>query len=201
VLIEDMLREQNWHRDAPGEGVAALARHRISRIGSDLVFLVVLGAVLAACSADLSLNNVTLAPKPEARKPDWSTQTWGRSNFDRSVPIADLVSPEGQCSPPGPQIANAQSPSPSQENMPPPGGIALQMTECEVVRRAGPVEKIDFGANERGERSVVLTYLRGPSPGIYRFAAGRLVSMERAPSPVPEKPQKATTGAKKPAGT
>jgi hypothetical protein len=77
------------------------------------------------------------------------------------------------------------------------------MTECEVVRRAGPVEKFDLAANERGERSVVLTYLRGPAPGIYRFTAGRLSSIERAPEaapPAPEKPRKATN-TKKPAGT
>jgi hypothetical protein len=49
---------------------------------------------------------------------------------------------------------------------------------------------------------VVLTYLRGPAPGIYRFTAGRLLSIERAPEapPAPEKPRKATN-AKKPAGT
>ena len=67
------------------------------------------------------------------------------------------------------------------------------MTECDVVRRAGPVEKIDFGVNERGERTVTLTYMRGPMPGIYRFAGGRLVSIERAPAPppAPAKQQKA----------
>ena len=62
-----------------------------------------------------------------------------------------------------------------------PGGIALQMTECDVVRRAGAPEQVEIGANERGERAVVLTYMRGPRPGIYRFAGGRLVSIERAP--------------------
>jgi hypothetical protein len=63
------------------------------------------------------------------------------------------------------------------------------------------VEKIDFGADDRGQRSVVMTYVRGPWPGVYRFTAGRLASIERAPGPppAPAKPQKATT--KKPAGT
>ena len=81
------------------------------------------------------------------------------------------------------------------------GGISLQMTECDVVRRAGPVEKIDVSADERGERAVVLTYARGPSAGVYRFVGGRLVSIERAPGPppAPAKAQKATP--KKPAGT
>src|SRR5262249_38174412 len=74
------------------------------------------------------------------------------------------------------------------------GGIALQMTECDVVRRAGPVEKIDIGSDERGERAVTLTYLRGPWPGGYRFAGGRLVSIERGPGPppAPAKPQEGT---------
>ena len=63
------------------------------------------------------------------------------------------------------------------------GGIALQMTECDVVWRAGATEKIEFGNNERGERAVMLTFTRGPRPGVYRFAGGRLVSIERAPAP------------------
>ena len=75
------------------------------------------------------------------------------------------------------------------------------MTECDVVRRAGPVEQRDLGVNERGERSLVLTYLKGPWPGIYRFTGGRLVSIERAPTPPPAAPAKPQKGAKKPAAT
>ena len=55
------------------------------------------------------------------------------------------------------------------------------MTECDVVRRAGAPEQLQIGADERGDRSVLITYVRGPRPGVYRFAAGRLVSIERAP--------------------
>lgn len=75
------------------------------------------------------------------------------------------------------------------------------MTECDVVRRAGAVEQIDVSVDERGERIVVLTYMRGSMPGVYRFSGGRLVSMERAPAApsAPAKSPKATT--KKPAGT
>ena len=32
-----------------------------------------------------------------------------------------------------------------------------------------------------GERATVITYIHGPRPGIYRFSAGRLTSIERAP--------------------
>ena len=45
-----------------------------------------------------------------------------------------------------------------------PGGISLQMTECDVVHRAGPVAKMELGTTGRGERSLVLTYLAGPWP-------------------------------------
>ena len=161
---------------------------RLSRIASGRVGVFTLALVLGACSADLSLNNVTLTPKPEtlARKQEWATP-----NFDRPIAAADLIGKDGQCSGPPPGSADATAPL---------GGIALQMTECDVVRRAGPVETIESGVNARGERSVVLTYVRGPLPGVYRFASGRLVSIERAPAPPPaaEKPQKPN---RKPAGS
>ena len=71
------------------------------------------------------------------------------------------------------------------------GGIALQMTECDVVLRSGPPEQLEFGTNERGDRTVVITYIRGNRPGVYRFAGGRLYSIERPPGPPPtERPQK-----------
>ena len=55
------------------------------------------------------------------------------------------------------------------------------MTECEVVRRAGAVEKMELAADEGGERVLVLTYLHGPWPGIYRFRLcyGNEVLLER----------------------
>jgi hypothetical protein len=149
---------------------------------------------------------VTLVPKPATlnRKPDWATFSGGRNDFElRPITAADLVGPEGQCAGVEPATGFADSTTGSPQ-APPAGtaGISLQMTECEVVRRAGPVEKVDFGVTERGERSVVLTYLKGPWPGIYRFAGGRLVAIERAPipPPAPAKPP-AKKAAKKPAAT
>jgi hypothetical protein len=183
-----------------------LAGRRANRISLCAVAVSALASVLGACSADLSLNNLTLAPKAESmpRKPDGSAQPWARTSFDRTITAADLVEPDGHCAPAGPEMASAGSGAAAAQAQAPPmlGGIALQMTECDVVRRAGPIEKVDLGANERGERSLVLTYLRGPSPGVYRFIAGRLLSIERAPEPPPpEKPKKATSSGKKPAGS
>ena len=71
------------------------------------------------------------------------------------------------------------------------GGIALGMTECDVVRRAGLPGNINIGAGDKGERKVVLTYLSGTWPGIYTFDAGRLKVVDRAPVPeTPAKPAK-----------
>jgi len=79
-----------------------------------------------------------------------------------------------------------------------PRGIALQMTECEVVRVAGYTDRVEIGGNDRGQRAVTLTYLTGNRPGIYRFIDGRLASMERvAEQPQQRKPQKAARTAKK----
>ena len=68
-----------------------------------------------------------------------------------------------------------------------PRGVALQMTECQVVGTIGYTDRVEIAANERGERSVTLTYLSGDRPGIYRFRNGRLVSMERTAEPAPQK--------------
>jgi len=185
-------------------GAAMQRSNRLAwRVGAAAALAVAVGA----CSSDLSLNNVTLAPKPDnlLRKPDWATFSGGKSDFElRPVTAADLVGRDGQCSGGDQSAGFAEATGAGGASQPAPpigGGIALQMTECDVVRRAGPAEQIDIGANERGERTVVLTYPRGPLPGVYRFAGGRLVSIERAPGPppAPAKPQKGT--AKKPAGT
>ena len=181
---------------------------RVNRIALRIVVLAALASAIGACSSDLSLSNVTLVPKPETlmRKPDWATFSGGKNDFElRPITAADLVGPEGQCGAAAAgQAAGFADPTAAggapQAAPPVAGGIALQMTECDVVQRAGPAEKIDFGANDRGERTVVLTYTRGPWPGVYNFAGGRLASVERAPDPppAPAKPPKAAP--KKPAG-
>jgi hypothetical protein len=94
----------------------------------------------------------------------------------------------------GPQASTQQPGIPSNAGVPPevrggPRGVALSMTECEVVRLTGYTDRVEIGADERGRRSVALTYMTGDRPGIYRFADGRLVSMERIEGlPAPKKP-------------
>src|SRR6266545_1151810 len=142
--------------------------------------LAAVAPIIAGCSAD-SLSGANVLPKAsEMMRPDWLSYSGGKEEFAlRPVGPADLVGPEGQC-------AGAAEPDPNAEPgapAPTQGGISLQMTECEVVRRAGAPERVELGSNERGERAVVLTYSRGLRPGIYRFASGRLVSIERGAEP------------------
>ena len=74
------------------------------------------------------------------------------------------------------------------------GPIALEMTECDLVRRAGAGARVEIGANDRRERTATITYIGGERPGIYSFTDGRLKSMERGAEPAAEK-----TAKKKPA--
>jgi hypothetical protein len=81
------------------------------------------------------------------------------------------------------------------------GGIALGMTECQAVQRAGQPGNVSISADPKGERQVVLTYLSGSWPGIYHFSDGRLKEIDRAPAPpeAPKPPPKKKTAKKKPA--
>jgi hypothetical protein len=158
-----------------------------------------LGSALTACAVDLNLSDMNLGNKISNLGTSTLSFQGGRDFSLRPITQADLVGPQGQCSGgASPSIATTDadgqsSPAPALMT----SGIALQMTECEVVQRAGGPDGIEFGS-ESGERSVVLTYTHGARPGIYRFAAGRLYSIERAPEPAgTPKPQKKSAPAKK----
>jgi len=141
--------------------------------------------------------------------PDWAKFTGSKTATLRAVTQNDLVTSDGRCaaieqnvaqstdgSAPNMPEANSetlagQGPLPSVQS-----GVALQMTECQVVQRTGAPERIDISA-EGVERISTMTVTRGSSPGLYRFRSGRLVSIERIDVPAPPKPAKAK--AKKPA--
>ncbi len=183
---------------------------RFDRKLRSIAAVVALMLLVAACSSDVGLEDFNLARKA-ANVVNINPLAFSAPREDltlRPATAADLVGPDGQCAnaAPAPAPAAAADPSGAPADpaaVTPPlvqGGIALQMTECEVVARAGAHENIEFGTNARGERTVVLTYIRGSRPGIYRFAAGRLYSIERAPEPpAPAKPKKAAPAKRKPA--
>ena len=76
------------------------------------------------------------------------------------------------------------------------GGIALGMSECDAVRRAGVPSNVSIGVGDNNDRKAVLTYLAGPWPGIYTFASGRLREISAAPVQ-PKPPAKPTKPAVK----
>lgn len=156
------------------------------------------------------------------RKPDWAVANSGDQsttlNPDNPVKPEELIDPDGRCSAPVKHEAAAEPPpdrpigsvagdlahapmaaaAPAIANQgsggnPLLGGIALGMTECEVVRRAGAPGNVNISLEKGGARKVVLTYLTGSWPGIYTFNGGRLKVVDRAPEPPAPPPQSTKT--------
>lgn len=120
-----------------------------------------LAGPLAGCSADAALVRA-----------DWS---WWSSGSKAAPP------PLGLAAAPAEALITSDGACPAESVASPGRGIGLGMTECDLVRLAGRPVGIELGANERGERSAVLTYPQGDRAGIYRFNSGVLVTIERLP--------------------
>jgi hypothetical protein len=124
----------------------------------------------------------------------------------RPVTANDLVDANGACPryvAPAPQSPAAGASSSDAAAPPDQGsllgaGVALGMSECEVVSRLGQPTAVNIGRNPNGLRSVALTFRSGPRPGLYRFADGRLSEMDRVELPPLPQPQKKQTAKKKP---
>jgi hypothetical protein len=122
-------------------------------------------ATPAAAPADRPVGSIAgdlaSAPMPPGPPPKPAATTG-------SAPPPDRLEPEGRVGamPTGPAVL---------------GGVALGMTECQVVRRAGAPSNVAIGGDGRGERKVVLSYLAGTWPGIYHFQSGRLQEIDAAP--------------------
>lgn len=164
-----------------------------------LVAALIWAAVCSGCaSTDLFDNN----ERWFSRSLDLTGKTGGytfselqESSRNRQLSPADLVDANGACPPlPAPAVASAPvaaggaTPIPTAPEAPPTlmgQGIALGMSECDVVYRAGGPSNLELGKNPNGDRTLVLTYNSGPRPGIYRFEAGRLMDMDRVEVPTP----------------
>lgn len=192
--------------------VMLLRRHatRFALLGS-----VGLAAALGGCGSATSLfegNNDGgwFSKKVDIfAKPDWATPSESKSasaTLDPVKPITadDLVSADGLCAGMAPAAgdpsttgaveAQPAAVNPVQQptfGQPVLGGIALGMSECETVRRAGRPMQVNISADEKGERLAVLTYMGGQWPGIYKFSGGRLREIERVAEPEqPKQPPK-----------
>jgi len=153
---------------------------------------------LAACSSMPDFAQFKL-PDPRTFLPSNSATYVPPASARTMRPVGpeDLVDGQGLCA--GMQTASdAALGSDAGTGAPPPPAatilqrnIALDMSECEVVRAMGQPQSVNVAANERGERKVVLVYAGTERAGTYEFTAGRLISLERGPEPPPPpKPQK-----------
>ena len=155
-----------------------LMRLRVAKQWAAMVAVTVMAVTLAGC------GSVSVDPT------EWLSETGNVfSTPDISLPIfrtgaeapkprviteSDYVGADGQC----------QGGSPAATpGAPPPVGVALTMTECEVVAVAGVPEQVNIGADAGGARRTVLTYSKGDHAGIYTFVAGQLKIIERLPTP------------------
>jgi hypothetical protein len=108
----------------------------------------------------------------------------------RQIGANEMIDSSGACPP-----AAAPQPPPASGNqaatsaLPPDtasllgSGVALGMSECEVVYRAGQPTAVVLGKNPNGDRTAVLTYTSGPRPGVYHFERGALMQMDRVEEP------------------
>jgi hypothetical protein len=162
-----------------------------------------LGVTLSGCvNSDVFDTNERWFTRPfdvSGRNAGYTYAELQESSKNRPITANDLVSANGACPPlPAPPVQAAPPPpSPAAEGSPGADqvpaepssllgqGIALGMSECDVVYRAGPPYSVQLGNNPNGDRTLVLSYDGGPRPGIYRFERGRLMVMDRVDVPPP----------------
>lgn len=119
-------------------------------------------------------------------QPDWAVASIDKDKpLARAGSISDIIDSSGRCM--ADSFSAATDPAADQAKAAhkglAPTAIALDMSECEIVKRAGPANRIDIGINERGERIATLSYTDAIRPGLYRFRSGRLFSIEGLPAP------------------
>jgi hypothetical protein len=154
---------------------------------------------LAACQGGLDFSQMSAVPKLDSSVFVPDPSQFARKERARAPTTpGDLVDAGGRCAAdPAPAAPAEQVEAPASPNAAPPPTnavpttterrIGLEMTECEVVHAAGTPAEVQITANERGERSVVMTYAAADRP-IYHFVEGRLKTIERGAEPPPPEP-------------
>jgi hypothetical protein len=190
--------------DYPGEFL--LPRHRASSRAA-LVLAIVLAGAASGCKNVAGVfedqnEGGWFSKKVDLGTPDWAKPSTAArpASLTNAGPVGpdDLVGPDGRCgagaaqasaepavaTPSGEGAAGATPAAPADAGAPTVlGGVALGMTECQTVQRAGLPGNVNISAGEKGERVAVLSFAGGPWPGIYHFSDGRLKEIDRAPAP------------------
>jgi hypothetical protein len=166
----------------------------------------VIAALLAGCAVDLGESGGWFQKKFDiaGQAGGYSYSDLGESKKQAPITANQMVDSSGACPPLSAPQPAAVAAGPGVIPAAPPqadsllgGGIALGMSECDVVYRAGQANSVQLGKNLNGDRTAVLTYNSGPRPGIYRFERGALMEMDRVAEPTPP-PAPAQAAKKKP---
>ena len=144
-------------------------------------------AGLAGCGVDPTQPWFAKPFDVSGRSAGYSFSELSETKKERRVVSAnDYVNANGSCPAPV-AAAPAAPPAPAADaSSLLGGGLALGMSECDVVYRAGAPSSVQIGSLPNGDRTAVLTFEGGPRPGIYRFVRGGLTEMDAvAPPPAP----------------
>jgi hypothetical protein len=187
-------------------------QHQLNRSGA--FWALMLATALSGCA---NVNTLDQNQRWFSRPFDWTGQAGGYTfselqetqNRQKSAGPGELVDANGACPPP-PSVPAPATPPPAAAQGPgvmpvAPAtdsllgqGVALGMSECDVVWRAGAPSAVQIGGGANGTRTAVLTFNGGPRAGIYRFEGGRLMDMDGIQTTENAPPVKKKVARKKP---
>src|ERR1700685_1898503 len=147
-------------------------------------------ALCGCSSSDSSLALFSRTVDFFGSKGGYSYSDLGDARRDRPITANDLVDGNGGC--PTPVSASSAQPGAAGDDAATlvGQGVAIGMTECDVVQRLGQPNNVNLGQNPNGLRGAGLTSTAGLRPGLYRFEGGKLTEMDRVEQP-PQPEQKA----------
>ena len=152
---------------------------------------------LGGCSADDASGWFSKPVDLFGRRGGYNFSQLGGAKQERPVAANDLVDASGACATAPAPEAQAAAANPGQSAPGAPdeagqlrGGVAVGMSECDVIARVGRPAAVNIGNNQNGERTAAIT-----------FSSGRLAEMDRVAEPAPGPEQKKLDGSKKPAKT
>jgi hypothetical protein len=181
---------------------------RVKQLGVALALALALAAGLCGCAnVDFDTTQAWFAKPLDVTGRNAGGYTFSElaetKQRQRPITANDLVDGNGACPPPAaPQAQGspaAPAPAATTDSLL-GGGVALGMSECDVVARAGAPSQVQLGKNPNGDRTAVLTFTGGPRAGIYHFERGSLMTMDRvaAPAPPPQEAKKKAVKSAKP---
>jgi hypothetical protein len=153
-----------------------------------------IGAMVALCGCSSLDTSGTWFSRPAdffGSKGGYTYSDLSDNRRDRPITANDLIDGNGSC--PRPVTASSVQPGAAADDTATllGQGVAIGMSECDVVQRLGQPNNVNLGQNPNGLRGAVLTYTAGPRPGVYRFEGGKLTEMDRVEQPPMQAEQKA----------